>query len=182
MRFLNRMIDHASRQNLLPTSAAERKATPRSTRARGLSLSACLLTPPPSYFRRSPVASAAGGEELDIGRRNFRARDPTTPRPYPPDTGVALTETATGRRARIGPVIGSMAMLELGSPGVLGNAGFGVRFHPPTAIGLSIDAADVTGGGFIYSKPPDLVGDPQFAIGARIGITRLHSQAVSFIR
>lgn len=70
---------------------------------------------------------------------------------------LAFTAAVSGA-ARIGPVtarlesIGAALALRF-EQGNLGNADLGVRFEPPNGVGLSIDAAAVSGSGFLFFDP-----------------------------
>ncbi|HEX8111879.1 MAG TPA: DUF6603 domain-containing protein, partial [Kofleriaceae bacterium] len=77
------------------------------------------------------------------------------------DLAIAVTPTAldvvatTTGALELGPLtavvekIGLDTKLSFGQPGNLGRANLGFGFHPPTGLGLSIDASVVSGGGFL---------------------------------
>lgn len=93
------------------------------------------------------------------------------------DDSITTLITGVSGSATIGPVtavvqeIGLEAILDTGKPGILGNADFSLGFKPPSAIGLSIDAEGIKGGGYLEIDKPNYAGSFNLTFQDTIEIT-----------
>jgi hypothetical protein len=94
----------------------------------------------------------------------------------PRDAALSLITGFSGS-ASIGPVSASVERLGLktsvdfSKKGILGDADLSIEFCPPTAIGLAIEAAGISGGGFIEIDPPNYAGALSLSFQDQISIT-----------
>jgi len=101
------------------------------------------------------------------------------------DLKIELTEgniviiVAVTGGVEIGPLtavvekIGLLLTIELGKPGLLGNADLSLGFKPPTGIGLSIDSEGVSGGGYLSIDPPNYAGILNLSVSDKFAITAI---------
>jgi hypothetical protein len=98
------------------------------------------------------------------------------------DNGTLPLELSAAMSAQLGPLGASVdrlgAIITISFPSGGGNAGpvdIGVKFKPPTGVGLSIDAAVITGGGFlsIDTERGEYAGALQLEIADFIGVAAI---------
>jgi hypothetical protein len=93
------------------------------------------------------------------------------------DDGISL-EISGAVSVQLGPLIATIDRLGLEARlsfpeqgGNLGLVDFGIGYKPPTAIGLSVDAEGISGGGFLKIEPPNYAGMMQLSFRNEIELT-----------
>jgi len=94
----------------------------------------------------------------------------------PSQDNLTLITAVTGG-AQIGPVtavvheIGLKTIVQFDKPGLLGNMDLDFGFKLPSLIGLSVEAASISGGGAVLIDPPNYGGILQLSFQDEIAIT-----------